>query len=330
MIVLSKDPEKDLKILNISDPQLRDKDWVRRNRAYSIMTNTVTELISRVKPSLITVSGDISWSDDHPAYEKFADFINSFNIPWAVIWGNNDNHGGDENTKRLAGCVTAKSNCIYESGEPCLGNGNYVIAISENGRIAEALIMMDTHDRVQYTDTNGQARQVWASLTLKQAEWYAKQVEELKELGCSNTTLITHIPIHAYKDAINAAHDDKLKYEDITVEDSYNGIGWKDGYKDSVGVMWDGEGVSCYPEDDGMFNIIKRLGSTKQIIAGHNHMNNFIINYEGIKLVYSLKLGEGSYWDPHLNGGTVINVTSNGVDDIHHEYVDPKEQDIWS
>lgn len=321
MITISKDPNKDLKILNISDPQLKDKDWIRRNRTYDIMTKTVNELICRVKPDLITVSGDISWSDNHLSYKNFAELMDSFNIPWAVIWGNNDNHDGDENTKELVKTVTSYKYCLYESGEPALGNGNYVIAIKENDKIAEALIMMDTHDRVPYTDSDGNSKNVWAKLLPEQVEWYAEQVKMLREFGCNDTTLITHIPIHAYKDAIKAAHDENYKYEDITVEDSYNGIGWKAEYKDSVGVMWDGEGVSCYPDDDGMFDMIKKLGSTKHVIAGHNHMNNFIIDYDGIKLVYTLKLGEGSYWDPHLNGGTVINVTSSGVDDIHHEYV---------
>ena len=31
-----------------------------------------------------------------------------------------------------------------------MGNGNYVIAIEEEGKIVEALIMMDSHDRVEY------------------------------------------------------------------------------------------------------------------------------------------------------------------------------------
>lgn len=321
MILLKKNPKKDFKILNISDPQLKDKDWIRCNRTYDILINTVNTLVKRTNPDLITVSGDISWSDNYLAYEKFADLIDSFGIPWAIIWGNNDNHDGKARVEEFVNIVTSRKHCIYESGDPRLGNGNYVIGIEENGKIVEGIIMMDSHDRMPYDKGDGNTVNAWAKLTCEQVKWYKESVAELSGMGCNDTMLITHIPIHAYKKAMEAAHDTNYDYYDITVDDSYNGIGWNPEYKKSVGVMWDGEGVSCYPEDDGMFDAIKSLGSTKHVLAGHNHMNNFIINYDGICLAYTLKLGEGSYWDPHLNGGTLITVTSGGISDVHHEYV---------
>lgn len=321
MILLKKDPNKDFKILNISDPQLRDKDWIRCNRTYDILINTVNTLIKNVEPDLITVSGDISWSDNYLSYEKFSDLIDSFGIPWAVVWGNNDNHDGKERVEEFVRIIKAHKHCIYESGDPRLGNGNYVIGIKENGKIVEGIIMMDSHDRMPYDNGNGEVLSVWAKLMPEQVDWYKERVTEFFNMGCSDTLLITHIPIHAYRKAMEAAHDDNYDYNSITVKDSYNGIGWKSKYKKSVGVMWDGEGVSCYPEDDGMFDAIKSLGSTKHVVAGHNHMNNFIINYEGVCLAYTLKLGEGSYWDPHLNGGTLISINGDGIFNIHHEYV---------
>lgn len=321
MILLKKDPDKDFKILNISDPQLKDKDWIRCNKTYDILVNTVNTLVKRVNPDLITVSGDISWSDNYLSYEKFADFIDSFEIPWAVVWGNNDNHDGKERVAEFVKIIMSREHCVYEEGDARLGNGNYVIGIEENDKIVEGIIMMDSHDRMRYCKEDGTVSNVWAKLTSEQVQWYKDRVEELSNGGCNDTLLITHIPIHAYKKAMEAAHDDNYNYCDITVEDSYNGIGWKPEYKQSVGVMWDGEGVSCYPEDDGMFDAVKSLRSTKHVLAGHNHMNNFIIDYEGVRLVYTLKLGEGSYWDPRLNGGTLVTVNGNGICDIHHEYV---------
>jgi len=55
--------------------------------------------------------------------------------------------------------------------------------------------------------------------------------------------------------------------------------------------------------------------------VGHDHNNNWIIRHRGIRFVFSLKTGPGCYWEPELNGGTVIKITSNGIGDIYHEYV---------
>ena len=49
---------------------------------------------------------------------------------------------------------------------------------------------------------------------------------------------------------------------------------------------------------------------------------NRIENLSANKLIYSLKTGAGCYWNPILNGGTVIRISSDGVSDIHHHYVD--------
>ena len=71
-----------------------------------------------------------------------------------------------------------------------------------------------------------------------------------------------------------------------------------------------------------MFDVITELGSTKHILCGHDHINNFIIRYKGVKFIYGLKTGNGCYWNPSLNGGTVFRITENGVTDVRHQYVD--------
>ena len=47
-----------------------------------------------------------------------------------------------------------------------------------------------------------------------------------------------------------------------------------------------------------------------------------MIPYQGVRLAYGLKTGAGCYYDPRLNGGTVIRVTSDGVAEVSHEFVD--------
>ena len=323
MITLKKKPGKDFKILNLTDTQLASDEWTEGHKNRAILEHTLTELVRKVEPDLITVTGDLAWAEETLAYDSLADLLDSFARPWAPVWGNHDNQKGPESIEALVSRYLTHPYCIYERGEPSLGNGNYVIAIEEEGKIVEGVIMMDSHDRMPFIEADGSEREAWAKLIPEQLVWYREQIEMLKALGCNDTTVMMHIPICAYNDAWNAAFNAKLDPNSITSENSANAENWNKGYEGSFGVKY--EGICSYPSDEGMFDVICELGSTKHIVSGHDHVNSFVIPYKGVKLIYGLKTGAGCYWNPVLNGGTVFRVTEKGVSDVWHSYVDISE-----
>ncbi len=323
MITLKKTPGKDFIILNLTDPQLGNKEWAEDHVNGRILKYTLEKLVEKTKPDLITVSGDIAWAGHDFAYDSFAKFMDSLQIPWAPVWGNHDNQGGTEAIDAVVERFMDAEYCIYEKGDAALGNGNYVIAVEEDGMIVEGIIMMDSHDKLPYVGEDGTEKKVWAKLNDEQIEWYRSEVGNLKKLGCRDTMMVMHIPIYAYFTAFQAAFDFQYNNREVTLEDSYNGKCWKEDYKDSYGVAYEkGDIVFSYPEDDHVFDVVKELGSTKHIVSGHDHINNFVISYEGVKFIYGLKLGAGCYWNEKLNGGTYFRVTSDGVSETWHEYVD--------
>ena len=296
MLTVKKQSNRDFLILNLSDPQLSSDEWQEGQQNREILVNTINELIDRVKPDFITVSGDVAWAGNRLAYEAFGKFLDSFQIPWAVVWGNHDNQGGPEFIEEVVELYEKFPYFYYEKGDPALGNGNYVIGIEEEGKIVEGLIMMDSHDRAPFVDADGNTHEAWAKLIPEQIVWYKEQIRLLQEQGCTDTTLITHIPIYAYRQAFETSYDERLA-----------GVGHEE--------------VSSFAEEDGVFGAVKELGSTKHIIVGHDHVNNWMIQYEGVCLIFALKTGPGCYWRPEMNGGTVIRVTSEGVSDVYHEVV---------
>ena len=320
MITLKKTPDRDFLILNLTDPQLGNDEWDENHRNYQILTTTIRTLIERERPDLITVSGDLAWAGCTKAYQMLADFLDSFRIPWAPVWGNHDNQNGPEEVDAVADMFLAHEYCVYEKGDPALGNGNYTIAVEENGTVVEGVLMMDSHDRMPFTKEDGTESNEWAKLIPEQLDWYRAQIAELEAHGCKDSTMIMHIPIYAYRDAWTAAFKSDLDPSKLTVADSLTGDCWNDGYKNSIGVKY--EGICSYPADEGAFDVMRELGSTKHILCGHDHVNNFIIPYQGVKFVYCLKTGAGCYWNPVLNGGTYLLVTKDGVTDVWHEYVD--------
>lgn len=321
MITLHKSPEKDFIILNFSDPQLGDDEWAPDHQNRKILTGTATEIINRVKPDLITISGDLAWSQNYEAYRQLGNFIESFGIPWTCCWGNHDNESGPEAVNKVADEYLTHPLFKYEKGDPMLGNGNFVIKIEENGKTAEGIIVMDTHDRMPFTDENGKTSEEWAKLLPEQLDWYEEQINALKAEGCNDTTIITHIPCYAFREAFDVAFRKDVDQFAVRPGNSTGSEFWNPGYESSFGVKREGDG--SYPADDGVLARINKLGSTKHYLAGHDHISNFVIPYKGVKLIFSLKLGAGCYWETFLNGGTVLRITGNGVAEVRHEYVDP-------
>lgn len=141
----------------------------------------------------------------------------------------------------------------------------------------------------------------------------------MKNNNYFDSAIIMHIPMYSYSSAFNAAFIDDIEPTSIGVQDSYNNMYWSEGYEDSYGVRYE---PSCHtPIDDGMLNTITEIGHTKYVLVGHDHINNFVIKHNGVSHIYALKTGIGSYYDPKLNGGTVIEISDDGISCIYHEYV---------
>jgi len=319
--MITLDKTKDVfTVLNLTDPQLVTHEWDEGHIGGKILKYTVNKLVNEVKPDLITVSGDISVAEYTQAYTYFADFIDKFDIPWTVVWGNHDNQGGAEVIDGYVKLYKTYKNFLYEEGPKELGNGNFVIGIRQDGRIVHGIVMMDTHDRVFEKDKDGNDAWYWAKLYPAQLSWYENNVKQLQSLGCNETTIISHIPIYAYRQAFEAAWNKEYEPEQVTFEMSQTGMPWNEGYKDSFGVNL--EGICSYEEDEGMFDLIKKLGSTKLYICGHDHINSSCINYQGVRLMYGLKTGRGCYYKAPYNGGTVIEIDKNGLAEAYHKFCD--------
>ena len=320
MIRLKCNKNRDFCLLNLTDPQLKSEEWEKGNKTGEIFKKTVETLIERLSPDLITLSGDLSYAGDFASYKNFAEYFERFKIPWTCCFGNHDNQDGDNFVNSVIGEYLKYKYFVFERCDLSLGNSNFAILIEKNGKSVQGVILMDTHDRVPYKSDECGKNLAWGGLTQRQLDWYSDCISELKAAGCSDTTLITHIPINAYLEAAKAAFKNAVPDKSVSLSDSYGTEIWNSGYEDSYGVFH--EPISAYPEDEGAFKLIKKLGSTKNIICGHNHINNWVVNYNGVRFIFGTKTGIGSYYEPEINGGTAVFIGENGLNSVRHEYVD--------
>ncbi len=301
---IEKNPDKDFVILNFTDIQCHDSE------AYSevgeFYEETIDKLIKETNPDLITLTGDNAF--DPFAYLRLIRFIESYDIPWAPVMGNAD-HTGVVSEFWIAYQLSEAKNCLFECGPEGMGYGNYIINITENSKPVHTLFMMDTHHEDEMQDCS------YDHFYKEQIKWYEWAVKGLEKENSSAvpSSVFMHIPVPEYLDAWNSIHDKKTN----KLISPYNTEPFCK-YQEEIGA----------PKFNyGFFELCKKLGSTKNMLCGHEHTNCFTINYEGINLTYTMKTGYGCYWEHKTHGGTTVTIKSNGDTVTKHHYIDPSESE---
>ena len=332
-IEIEKDPTKDFKVLNFADIQLNPSECFGENGA--IAEETVRRCVKEVEPDLITLSGDNAWGGEL-SYIQVVKFIDSLGIPWAPIMGNHD--GSDGNREKEYWCASLLANaknCLFKYGPMDMGYGNYVINITENGKVIHTLFMMDSHSNANDTEAgrinygkndDGSDSYGYDHFWANQIEWYEWAVKGIAEQAGKTveSTVIMHIPVFEYIDAAQMAcdfaYDDKGKMS-TTIKAGFAGVAFG-SLNESI----------CAPKgNNGFFAKCLELGSTKNMICGHDHNNDLSVVYQGIRLSYSLKCGPGCYYQADnegnmiKNGGSVLTINSRGVATFSHHPVVMKE-----
>ncbi|MCQ2477564.1 MAG: metallophosphoesterase [Clostridia bacterium] len=293
-----KEKDRDFRILNVADIHFSDF-------GYRIFTGIGAEAVLRaivndVKPDLITLSGDMVCSDsDWYSIRRLTDLMESFGIPWAPVFGNHDDESNcDQNF--LCDVMMSGPHCLLKKGDPRMGCGNYAVNIIEKdesgGRLIETLLMTDSH----HSQPN-EIQNQWA-------KWVCEGTKRISG-GNAEVSAIMHIPLPEYETAYKLYHSG-------------------DSWDENCGGTGDRfEKICCeYDENDnpfsrGFFDVLKEAGNAKYVFCGHDHLNDFSVIYEGIRLTYMMKIGMASGFRPGFDGGTVITVGTDGIKAINHKTV---------
>ncbi len=297
-VVLKKDPAKDFVVLNFADIQLTDEEYYSGIGAES--EAMIKKLVDEQKPDLITLTGDNAWST--LSYINLVEFIDALGIPWAPVMGNHDG----QNTLGEFWCAyyfEEAENCLWKFGPEDMGYGNYIINVEENGEVVHTIFMMDTHSNVDEADEYGSN---YDHLWENQIEWYKWAVNGIEKTEGKKveSSVFMHIPVYEMRTVWAEYYDQE--------NDVYKGA-----YADtSFGINHERPCPGAV--NNHFMDFVLELGSTKNIIFGHDHVNNASILYEGVRLTYSLKLGKACYYEDGLQGGTILTINSNGNASVEH------------
>lgn len=333
-IELEKTPGEDFVILNLADIQISDNEDYYSEYEYA--KDMINKLVADTQPDLITLTGDNAW--DTVAYCTLVDFIDSLDIPWAPVMGNHDGQGCI-NEFWCGYLFNEAENCLWRFGPKDMGYGNYIINITENGEVIHSVFMMDTHDNGTWTLEDGSEVSGYDHLWANQIEWYEWAVKGIEAQAGKivESSLFIHIPVYEVKTVwydyyegftccgnnytmaqLNGGNCPECGSAAALIYDSESNL-WTGEYADKAeGVIHE---TPCPGEVDNHFtDKMLELGSTKNVIFGHDHVCNASINYEGIQLTYGLKLGYGCYYEEGLMGGTTLSIASDGTAQYEHHF----------
>ncbi|MGN1328354.1 MAG: metallophosphoesterase [Eubacterium sp.] len=287
--------------------------------------NSVAAMIAAEKPDLVVVTGDITYPvpfqagtfNNKLSAQLFADLMEQLGVYWCPVFGNHDTEAYSFYNREQISDVYGSDkyeHCLFQAGpEEVDGYGNYIIKVENSkGEITQGLIMLDSHSYVD-GDYFGA---LWKYDTIheNQVQWYEQELKKLQQDNNSvmpKTLAFFHIALPEYKDAWYEYRDNG--YNDT---DNVQYVYGKAGEKGDIVY-------SSKSYNFGFFDKMVELGSTQGTFCGHDHLNNFAIDYKGIQLTYGYSIDYLAYVGIMKyglqRGCTMIDIKPDGSFESHLE-----------
>lgn len=291
---VEKKPNNDFTILLLTDTQL----WMSPGQN-SACYEQIRKLVKETKPDMLATVGDnISGVTSRFLIKEWINVMDSFQLPWTVVFGNHDNEI-PMTTLNWQGDQFLKSEyCLFQKGPSNLyGCGNYAVNITENGSPVYTLFFLDNGRYFEYED--GSKKEIY--MGYEQIAWYEWNVKKIaKASGFVVPSMVfSHFALPEMKTAV----------EQLGVWNEADGsysIPSKYGFGECAYLP------GCSPVNSGFFDKCKELGSTTHIFCGHDHENNASVTYDGITMTYGLKTGPSpTPWNhAKVTGGTTITIST--------------------
>ena len=320
--------DEEFKVLQLTDIHIGGGFLSTKKDRWSM--NAVASMITAEKPDLVVVTGDISFPVPYSAgtfnnlygTEVFAELMESLGVYWTFTFGNHDTEVYSYFTREdLVKFYENKnySHCLFERGDANIsGYGNNIIKVKNTqGVVTQALVLLDSHSY-----TGGDALGIlwkYDNLHKDQIDWYVSEIEKINNANKAidvnvekvKNSAFFHIPLREYRNAWKEYSENDYK-DTENVGFVYGNMG-EPNNKNSVGEMT--YGVFCGIGDDDFFEKGQQNG-LQAVFCGHDHYNNFSVNYKGIRLTYGMSIDylayAGIWQETNQRGCTVIKYVPNG------------------
>lgn len=311
--------DRDFKVVQLTDVHIGGGS-LSKGKDQKAM-NAVAAMLTYEKPDLVILTGDMVYPvpfqagtfNNSISTEMIITLLETLGVYYAPVFGNHDSEAYSTHSREeiadMWGADDLKYSLFKKGPEDIYGVGNYIIKVKNSaGIVKNAFFLMDSNEYLE-NDPMGLLGD-YDRIHDDQIEWYKNNVIAIDEANNDGDAMFSsyaffHIPLQEYDEA------------------------WKEyaanGYQDTENVKYISGGyhepeekVCCSSESENFFETAIELGSLKGVFVGHDHINNAILNYKGVDLVYGMSIDYLAYVDPVTNdmgpqrGCTVINVKADG------------------
>ena len=319
--------DRPVKIMQLTDIHIGG-GWISAEKDKKAL-NCVAAMVSAEKPDLVIVTGDIVFPTPNDAgtinnktgAKIFAEMMETLGVYWTVTFGNHDTEAYGYYSREDIGDFYAGDDlkyCLFEPGPDNVdGCGNQIINVrNSQGIITQSLFLFDSHS---YTDKFG-IKSEYDNIHPNQVEWYSESLYELNE---ENKSVIekadkSALPLSAenYENIKSLAffHIPLKEFDDAWTAYTESGNSSSDNLIYYYGQK--NENVCYGAGSDNLFETMQSAGSTQGIFCGHDHVNNYSLEYNGIRLTYGMSVDYLAYKDidkqGNYRGCTLITVNPDG------------------
>lgn len=291
------------RILNFSDFQ-ETTNLNARSRVF------IRKAVYASQPDLIVLTGDNIYgtkigkeSDTAPSIACYMDIFEQLGIPVAIVFGNHDNEGSALSKEAQMAIYNSYSVSVsYDEGSALDGCGTYNVPIYESAdsdNIRFNLWMFDTQKSV---------------MAQNQLDWYASQAAALRARNNGENVpaiAFQHIIVREIFYALKSASSSTTGAVSNKVTGGYCVL------PDTAAPGSVLRESPCPGSTFGEFAAVQEQGDVLAIVCGHDHVNQFVVPYQGIDLINTPSAGFGAYGDEDMRGARVIELDVGGTYSTH-------------
>ncbi len=281
------------------------------------MISFVKEAVDYAKPDLVVFCGDNIMTNDVRAYEELLTPLVERNIPFSLVFGNHDPEVADFPLEEQLAEYQKYEGCLAFDADPALhgcGNHNLTILGSKGNDVAFNLWFMDSGTSLH--DAEGE----WLGydwVREDQIKWYQETRDALAQENGGEVVpsiMFQHIiPKEAVEELF---YGSPIGMGELTYNFNDGGnysyipkVNEFDGYIFEKSCPGYGS--------DGQWDALIEGGDVLAVVVGHDHVNSFVADINGVDLVQVPGATYHSYYNNMLQGARIIELDEGDLDSYH-------------
>lgn len=280
------------------------------------MITFVNEALDYAKPDLVVFCGDNIMTNDVRAYEELLTPLVERNVPFSLVFGNHDPEVENFPLEEQLAEYQKYDGCLAFDADPALhgcANHNLTILASKGDDVAFNLWFMDSGSSLH----EGGEWLGYDWVREDQINWYKNTRDALTlENGGEVVPSIMFQHIIPKEAVEELFYESPVSMGELTYNFNDGGVySYIPKINEFDGYIFE---KSCPGYgSDGQWDAMVEGGDVLAVVVGHDHVNSFVADINGIDLVQTPGATYHSYYNSMLQGARIIELDEGDLDSYY-------------